>query len=87
MSNDEIFHPERELPKQDGWYEIRRKDGTLCIRAFGAGLWWIPLLDGWFSGLPHGFRWRGPIAEVSKADRSPLDECREVEASTGRLYT
>lgn len=51
-------------PSEKGWYAVRRADGSLCIRAWGNGLWWIPLKDGWLSGLPAGFSWLGPLAEI-----------------------
>jgi len=52
---------EDDPPINDGWYAIQRKDGSLCLRAWGNGEWWIPLHDGWLSGLPPGFRWMGPV--------------------------
>lgn len=73
-----------ETPTGPGWYEILRADGSRCVRAFGGGSWWIPLKDGWLSGLPAGFSWRGPIAPMGDdAHRSPLDECEEVARSLG----
>jgi hypothetical protein len=50
-------------PLRGWWYEVKRADGSLCIRAYGDDLWWIPLPDGWLSGLPEGFKWRGPEME------------------------
>lgn len=58
------WHSEDEIPAEPGWFTIKRHDGSLCIRAYGAGHWWIPLKDGWISGLPAGFEWLGPIAPM-----------------------
>jgi hypothetical protein len=71
-------------PTAVGWYEVEREDGTTCVRAFGGGSWWIPLKDGWLSGLPPGFRWRGPVSSFgSDQNRSPWEECQEVGARLG----
>ena len=51
-------------PSESGWFVVRRADGTLCPRAFNHGDWWIPLKDGWMSGIPTGFSWFGPFAPV-----------------------
>jgi len=52
-------------PSQPGWYAIKREDGSLCLRAWGNnGGWWIPLKDGWFSGLTGKSQWLGPLAEI-----------------------
>jgi len=51
-------------PEESGWYAVRRADGSLCIRAWGNDLWWIPLKDGWLSGLPSGFSWFGPLESI-----------------------
>jgi len=59
------WHDEAEEPTEDGWFTIMRKDGSLCLRAWGAGEWWIPLKNGWFSGLPIGFKWFGPVAPLT----------------------
>lgn len=58
------WFPENDPPINPGWYAVQRKDGSLCLRAFGNGEWWIPLADGWLSGLPTGFRWLGPLEPV-----------------------
>jgi|SRR6478736_4125497 len=51
-------------PAESGWYAVMRADKSLCLRAFGNGLWWIPLKDGWLSGLPPGFKWFGPLMPI-----------------------
>jgi hypothetical protein len=58
------WHDETLAPSEPGWFVVRRADGTLCPRAFANGAWWIPLKDGWLSGLPKGFSWFGPFAPV-----------------------
>jgi hypothetical protein len=58
------WRQETESPTDKGWYAVMRADGSLCLRAFGQGLWWIPLKDGWLSGLPTGFKWCGPLADI-----------------------
>jgi hypothetical protein len=59
------WHPEIEQPSEPGWYAIKRGDGSLCLRAFGKDMqWWIPLKDGWVSGLPSGFKWIGPLQPI-----------------------
>jgi hypothetical protein len=83
MSFSDDFHPDSESPDEQGWYEIRRADGSVCVRAYVGWTWWIPLVDGWLSSEAVGFKWRGPVAEISIGDRSPLAECREVEAAIG----
>ena len=55
---------EDELPSEKGWYAIMRSDGTFCIRGWGNGHWWIPLKDGWMSGIPSGFKWFGPLEPI-----------------------
>lgn len=68
-----MWHSEAETPTQPGWYAIQRIDGSYCLRAWGNGHWWIPLKDGWLSGLPSGFRWLGPLEplawETPRADQ------------------
>lgn len=61
---DAPWHDENEVPPSTGWYAVQRADGTLCIRGYGSDLWWIPLTDGWLSGIPAGFKWLGPIAPI-----------------------
>lgn len=60
-----LWRDEDETPKEGGWFAIKREDGSLCLRAWGAGVWWIPLKDGWLSGLPPGFQWIGPVADIN----------------------
>jgi len=73
------WHDEAEEPTEGGWYAIERADGSRCVRGFGDGQWWIPLKGGWLSGLPAGFRWRGPIADMGPDTGSPLGECELVQ--------
>jgi hypothetical protein len=61
------WNPETKAPALSGWCVVMRKDGTLCMRAYGNGLWWIPLADGWLSGIPAGFKWFGPVEEIDWA--------------------
>ena len=64
------------VPEKSGWYAIMRADESLCLRAFGNDIWWIPLKDGWLSGLPPGFKWFGPLMPIdwdtpSKTEGAP----------------
>jgi hypothetical protein len=61
---DSEWNHENIEPTEKGWYTVKRADGSLCIRAWGNDSWWIPLTDGWLSGLPAGFQWLGPIASI-----------------------
>lgn len=74
---------EADDPPAPGWYAIQRADRSLCLRAFGDGLWWIPLRGGWMSGLPAGFRWCGPLEpldwETPQPARAPLDSASAVD--------
>jgi hypothetical protein len=55
-------------PDNAGWYECwtfdDRWNGGMRYRAWGNGLWWIPLVGGWLSGPAEGCAWRGPVADV-----------------------
>jgi hypothetical protein len=58
-----------ETPTAPGWYECwatdDRWDGAMQYRAFGNGLWWTPLADGWLSAPQGLYRWSGPVADVN----------------------
>jgi len=79
------WHDESEAPQERGWYAIKRADDSLCIRGWSDGMWWIPLKDGWMSGLPAGFQWLGPLEPIewntpqAKADKA-LEEAMPVVA-------
>jgi len=51
-------------PLRKGWYECKardnRWDGKTMWRAWGNGLWWIPLKNGWLSSNLGTYKWRGP---------------------------
>jgi hypothetical protein len=62
-------HPPTERPTETGWYECwaidDRWNGEMAYRAFGNGLWWTPLKDGWLSAPDGTYHWRGPVADVN----------------------
>jgi hypothetical protein len=64
-----FIHPATTSPTKPGWYECWRKDngwgGEMRYRAWGNGLWWTPLPDGWLSSRNGIYQWRGPVADVS----------------------
>ncbi len=68
MKLAETFHDANECPLADGWYECYATDdrwnGEMRYRAWGNGLWWMPLPDGWLSSRMGIYRWRGPVADV-----------------------
>jgi hypothetical protein len=39
--------------------------GEFRYRAWGNGVWWIPLPDGWLSSCDGIYRWAGPFADVN----------------------
>lgn len=62
-----------EKPTRRGWYECRARDdrwkGKTQWRAWGRGMWWIPLgrgdgSDGWLSSPMGIYRWRGPAHDL-----------------------
>lgn len=63
-----MIHESDETPMSPGWYECWAADdrwgGEMRYRAWGHGLWWIPLSDGWLSSRPI-YRWKGPVADVN----------------------
>jgi hypothetical protein len=64
-----MIHDATETPTAPGWYECwatdDRWDGAMQYRAFGNGLWWTPLADGWLSAPQGLYRWSGPVADVN----------------------
>lgn len=64
-------HDANEEPTESGWYECWATDdrwsGEMRYRAWGNGLWWIPLSDGWIPAPAQDgiYRWRGPVADVN----------------------
>lgn len=63
------WNSEHLAPTEKGWYECLAVDdrwkGKMCYRAWGNGLWWIPLKDGWLSQHMGIYKWRGPVADVN----------------------
>ena len=62
-----------EKPTRRGWYECKARDdrwnGQTQWRAWGRGMWWIPLgkgdgSDGWLSSPMRIYQWRGPAHDV-----------------------
>lgn len=79
---------EDELPEGPGWCVVKRADGSLCLRGFGKdGLWWIPLKDGWLSGIPAGFQWFGPVEPIDwdtpRSEASSTNAIGEVVIGEG----
>jgi hypothetical protein len=68
ISPQDNWHDAKEEPLERGWYEVVAVDGRFegerRYRAWGNGMWWIPLKDGWLSSPPNLYRWRGPVADV-----------------------
>lgn len=69
-------------PPSRGWYECRalddRWDGETRFRAWGQGMWWIPLGGGdaeagWISSPMGLYEWRGPAHDID----SPMPEIPE----------
>ncbi len=58
-----------KTPRITGWYECMAVDdrwgGKIRYRAWGAGIWWTPIQDGWITSGAGIYRWRGPVAEVN----------------------
>jgi len=69
MSDDAEWHSEHEEPTEPGWYLCDAVDGRwgkeFKYRAWGHGLWWIPLPDGWISSNMGIYRWTGPAYDVN----------------------
>lgn len=65
---DDVREP-HETPTAPGWYECWAVDDRWCgemrYRAWGNGLWWTPLPDGWLSSRDGIYYWRGPVADVN----------------------
>lgn len=79
-----MWQNERTAPRVPGWYTVKRADYSLCVRAFGGGMWWIPLSDGWFGGLPPGFTWREPVVPMVQPDSgSPYNEMLQAAQQLG----
>ena len=60
-------------PSRRGWYECKARDGRwggmTKWRAWGRGMWWIPLgkgdgSDGWLSSPMGIYQWRGPAHDL-----------------------
>lgn len=58
-------------PPRKGWYECKSRDGRWGgrteWRAWGNGLWWIPLKGGWLSSPLGLYQWRGPRKPLKKS--------------------
>ena len=63
------WHDPGDDPAEPGWYEVTTADDRfgpeLRYRAWGNGLWWIPLRDGWVTAHENVYRWRGPVADIN----------------------
>lgn len=80
-------------PSKRGWYEVRARDGRfgdeVTFRAWGQGMWWIPLggpnaEGGWLSSPMGLYRWRGPAHDImgpmpseSRSHKAAAQEGRE----------
>lgn len=79
-------------PSKRGWYECKARDnrwnGGTRWRAWGRGMWWIPLgkgdgSDGWLSSPMGLYKWRGPARDIMlpPPDFKPRNEMNEKAAS------
>lgn len=68
-------------PPRKGWYECRALDdrwnGETRWRAWGNGMWWIPLgganaEGGWLSSPMGLYQWRGPRRDVMQPAPQPV---------------
>src|ERR1041385_7563390 len=83
-----------EKPRRRGWYETRARDGRwngeTRWRAWGRGMWWIPLggpnaEGGWLSSPMGLYQWRGPAHDIMKPP--PNDETHTRRADGVGLPT
>lgn len=82
------WNPPATLPRQPGWYIVRRVDSPEFgerARAWGKGAWWTPLPDGWMAHVDpaSSYAWRdGPVCAIAdKAEQlTPIQEMERAEA-------